>query len=205
VNEMFYQNGSLQPVRRLHLPSIANLFNFAYLPDGNSFKIVVLNEYNYMKAFTPDLEAQFTQEDGYNSSNNYIIIDERLPGMDMGRRDTGVEEFYYVPIRMIPVAFDTNGKYELLANKDISVAAQIFKKFRRFSQGEVHSLFWDGVGMSLAWKTRRIKGTVVDLALEDLKNDGKKQLVVCLNSYSGAIGASAEKTVIVTYDLNTGK
>ena len=203
VSEMFYQNGAIQPVRRLHLPTIANLFNFAYLPEGNSFKIVVLNEYNYLKAYTSDLEAQFTQEDGYNSSNNYIIIDERLPGMDMGTRDSGVEEFYYVPIRMIPVAFDSRGKYELLANKDISVAAQIFKKFRRFSQGEVHSLFWDGVGMSLAWKTRRIKGTVVDLALEDLKNDGKKQLVVCVNSYSGAIGASAEKTVIVTYELNT--
>jgi hypothetical protein len=205
VSEMFYQNGNIQPVRRLHLPSIANLFNFAYLPDGNSFKIVLLNEYNYMKAFSSDLEAQFTQEDGYNSSNNYIIVDERLPGMDMGTRDSGTEEFYYVPIRMIPVAFEANGKYELLANKDISVAAQIFKKFRRFSQGEVHSLFWDGVGMSLAWKTRRIKGTVVDLALEDLKNDGKKQLVVCVNSYSGAVGASAEKTVVVTYEMNPAK
>ena len=67
----------------------------------------------------------------------------------------------------------------------------------------MHSLFWDGVGMSLAWKTRRIKGTVVDLALEDLKNEGKKQMVVCINTYSGAIGASSEKTVIVTYDLST--
>lgn len=203
VSEMLYQDGSLQPVRKLNLPSIANLYNFSYVPEGNTFKIVVLNEYNNMKVFTADLESQYSQEDGYNSSNNYVIVDERLPGMDMGTRDTGVEDFYYVPIRMIPVSFDSRGKYELLANKDISVASQIFKKFRRFSQGEVHSLFWDGVGMSLAWKTRRIKGTVVDLALEDLKNEGKKQLVVCINSYTGAIGASSEKTVIVTYDLNT--
>ncbi|MDR3639806.1 MAG: hypothetical protein P4L39_00620 [Humidesulfovibrio sp.] len=205
VSEMFYQDGSLQPVRRLHLPSIANLFNFAYLPEGNTDKIVVLNEYSYMKVFTQELEAQFTQEEGYNSSSNYVIIDERLPGMDMGTRDTGVEDFYYVPIRMLPVSFDSRGKYELLVNKDISVASQIFTKFRRFSQGEVQSLFWDGVGMSMAWKTRRIKGTVVDLGLEDLKNDGKKQLIVCLNSYSGAIGESAEKTVIVTYELDSGK
>jgi len=201
-SEMIYTNGSLQPVRRLHLPSIANLFNFAYMPDGATFKIVVLNEYSAMKVFTQDLESQFTQEDGYNSSNNYIIVDERLPGMDTGKRDTGVEDFYYVPFRMIPVSFGSNGKYELLANKDISVAAQVFKKFRRFSQGEVHSLFWDGVGMSLAWKTRRIKGTVVDLSLDDLKNNGNKQLIVAVNTYSGAVGASAEKTVIITYDLN---
>jgi len=205
ASEMYYQNGSLQAVRRINLPVGGNLFNFAYLPDGNSFKLVMLNEYSYLKVFSADLEPQFSQEEGYNSSNSYIIIDERLPGMDSGTRDTGVEDFYYVPIRMIPVSFEANGKYELLANKDISVAAQIFKKFRRFSQGEVHSLFWDGVGMSLAWKTRRIKGTVVDLGLADLKNSGHQQLIVCVNSYTGAVGASQEKTVVITYDLNAGK
>ncbi len=205
VSEMIYSNGALQAVTRLKLPSIANLYNFSYLPDGTSYKTVVLNEYSYMKVFTPDGEPQYSQEDGYNSSNIYLIIDERLPGMDTGRRDSGTELFYYVPFRMIPVSFDSKGKYELLVNKDISVAAQVFQKFRRFSQGEVHSLFWDGVGMSLAWKTRRIKGTVVDLGVEDLQNKGTKQLIVCLNTYSGAIGTSSEKTVVVTYDLNMNK
>jgi len=205
VSEMVYQNGALEPLRRLHLPSIANIFNFSYLPEGSGYKLVVLNEYSYMKVFTQDLEAQFSQEEGYNSSAVYIIVDERLPGMDMGRRESGTEEFYYIPMRMIPVSFDARGKYELLVNKDISVASQIFKKFRRFSQGEVHSLFWDGVGMSLAWKTRRIKGTVGDIGLEDLRNTGSKQLIVCMNTYSGAIGIANEKTVIVTYDLNADK
>jgi hypothetical protein len=205
VSEMIYQDGAIQHVRKLRLPSMANLFNIAFLPDGNSFKVVVLNEYNYMKVFTSDLDLQYSQEDGYNSSNNYLYVDERLPGMDQGVRELDTAQQYYVPIRMLPVSFGSGGKYELLTNKDISLAAQVFKKFRRFSQGEIHSLFWDGVGMSLAWKTRRIKGTVVDIALEDLKNDGTKQLVVCINTYSGAIGASNEKTIVVAYDLNADK
>lgn len=205
VSEMIYQDGAIQHVRKLRLPSMANLFNIAFLPDGNTFKVVALNEYNYMKVFTSDLELQYSQEDGYNSSNNYLYIDERLPGMDQGTRELDTAEQYYVPIRMLPVSFDSSGKYELLVNKDISLAAQIFKKFRRFSQGEIHSLFWDGVGMSLAWKTRRIKGTVVDIALEDIKNDGTKQLVVCINTYSGAVGASNEKTIVVAYELNADK
>ena len=203
VSEMIFSKGELQAVTRLKLPSIANVYNFSYLPDGTSHKTVVLNEYSYMKVFTPDGEVQYSQEEGYNSSNIYLVIDERLPGMDGGRRDSGTELFYYIPFRMVPISFNNSGKYELLTNKDISVASQIFQKFRRFSQGEVHSLFWDGVGMSLAWKTRRIKGTVVDLGVEDLQNKGTKQLIVCLNTYSGAVGMSAEKTVIVAYDLNT--
>lgn len=205
VSEMSYTNGEFQPVHRLRLPVIANAFNFNYLPEGTTFKIVVINEYSYMKVYTPDLDPQYSQEEGYNSSAVYIVVDERLPGMDTGVRDTSVEEYYYLPMRMLPVSFDAGGKYELLVNKDISVASQIFKKFRRFSQGELHSLFWDGVGMSMAWKTRRIKGTVVDIGLDDLKNDGKKQLIVCLNTYSGAVGLSNEKTVVVTYDLDSNK
>ncbi len=205
VSEMSFTNGEFQPVRRLRLPSIANAFNFSYLPEGNTYKIVVINEYSHMKVYTPDLEPQFSQEDGYNSSAVSVVIDERLPGMNTGVRDTGVEEFYYLPMRMIPISFTAGGKYELLVNKDISVASQLFTKFRRFSQGEVQSLFWDGVGLSMAWKTRRIKGTVVDLGVEDLKNDGKKQLIVCLKTYSGAIDTSSEKTVVVTYDLDSNK
>jgi hypothetical protein len=205
VSEMIYSNGEFQPGHRLRLPSIANTFNFSYLPEGSTYKIVVINEYSHMKVYTPDLEIQFSQEEGYNSSAVYVVVDERLPGMNTGLRDTSVEEFYYLPIRMLPTSFEAGGKYELLANKDISVASQVFKKFRRFSQGEVHSLFWDGVGMSMAWKTRRIKGTVVDLGLDDLKNDGKKQLIVCVNTYSGAVGLSDEKTVVVTYDLDSSK
>ncbi|MBU1042159.1 MAG: VCBS repeat-containing protein [Proteobacteria bacterium] len=205
VSEMAFTNGEFQPVRRLRLPTIANTFNFSYIPEGNTYKIVVINEYSYMKVFTPDLEIQYSQEEGYNSSAVYIIVDERLPGMDTGARDTGVEEFYYLPMRMVPTSFDSSGKYELLVNKDISVASQVFTKFRRFSQGEVHSLFWDGVGMSMAWKTRRIKGTVSDLGVADLRNVGQKQLIVCLNTYSGVAGMSNEKTVVVTYDLDTSK
>lgn len=203
VQEMVYSGGAIQSVRRLKLPSLANLYNFTYVPEQNSYKILVLNEYNYLKTFTPDGEVQASMEDGYNSSAIYVVIDERLPGMNTGKRDDATALFYYVPIRMIPVSFDSRGKYEVLMNKDISVASQVFQRYRRFSQGEVHSLFWDGVGMSLAWKTRRIRGTVVDLAVEDLQNSGKKQLVVCLNTYSGAVGMGNEKTVVVTYELDT--
>ncbi len=203
VSEVIYSGGKeLQTVRHLKLPSIANVYNFTYLPDQTSHKILVLNEYNYLKTFTPDGEVQASMEEGYNSSAIYVVIDERMPGMNTGKRDDATALFYYIPIRMIPVSFDPRGKYEVIMNKDISVAAQVFQRFRRFSQGEVHSLFWDGVGMSLAWKSRRIKGTVVDLAVDDLQNTGKKQLVVCLNTYSGAVGSGNEKTVVVTYDLD---
>jgi hypothetical protein len=56
--------------------------------------------------------------------------------------------------------------------------------------------------MNLAWKTRRIKGTVTDYDVVDLNNDGKKQLAVLVNTYPGNLGVKARKTIVVTYELD---
>jgi len=55
--------------------------------------------------------------------------------------------------------------------------------------------------MNLVWKTRRIKGTVVDYALTDMDNDGSKELVVCVNSHPGASGIRQKRTFITAYPL----
>jgi hypothetical protein len=89
---------------------------------------------------------------------------------------------YNLPLRMLVTDLNRDGQFEVLVNKDISVAAQFFQRYRFFPNGEIHSMFWDGVGLSLAWKTRRIKGTVSDYGLADVNNDGVTDLYVCLNT-----------------------
>ena len=36
----------------------------------------------------------------------------------------------------------------------------------------------------------------------DVNNDGRKDLVVCVNTYPGAAGLEHRKTIILGYDLN---
>jgi hypothetical protein len=81
--------------------------------------------------------------------------------------------------------------------------AQFFENYRSFSQGEIHALFWDGVGLNLKWKTRRIKGTISGYVLGDVNNDGKQELVVSLNTWPGAVGVVNRKTVIMSYSLDS--
>ena len=52
---------------------------------------------------------------------------------------------------MLVVNLDKDDRYELLVSKNISLAAQFFETYRTFSQGEIHSLYWDGVGMITSW------------------------------------------------------
>ena len=89
-----------------------------------------------------------------------------------------------------------------MLNHPISVAAQFFSSYRDYPEGEIQALTWDGVGLSMLWKTRRIKGTVVDFSLCDVNNDGVLDLVVCLNTHTGVLGVNSRKTTLVAYPLD---
>ena len=69
-------------------------------------------------------------------------------------------------------------------------------------EGKIGPLSGEGWGLGCEWKTRRIKGSVVDFALADPNNDGTKDLVVCLNTHPGALGLQNRKTVVVFYPLD---
>ena len=94
-----------------------------------------------------------------------------MPGLGVDR-NYQMPSKYFAPMRLIVADIGHTGEYTLLINKPISTAAQIFDRYRYFPQGEVHALFWDGVGLALKWKTRRIRGSVAAVDLADFNNDG---------------------------------
>lgn len=183
--------------RRVDVPG-GNVFNFTYLPDGADYKIVVLDESERLKVYSSTGSLLAETDEKYSGSS--VGIPE--PDSFGGTAGDEAKDQYYLPLPMLPVDLDQDGKYELVVNRPISMAAQFFERYRFFPQGEIHSLFWDGVGMNLKWKTRRIKGSVTDFAIADANNDGMLDLVVCVNTHPGAVGFADRKTVVLIYPLD---
>lgn len=204
VREVYVSGNGVISGRKVGVPPFANLYNFAYLPVADSYKFAMLDTRGHIQIFSPDLKADSTSEETYNSSAIPLPLPtSAIPSLGESNRDVTEQQYYYVPMPMLPTNVLTGtDKYELLLNRDISVASQVFKRFRTFTQGEIHSMFWDGTGMNLAWKTRRIKGTVVCYDVADYNNDGKPDLLVLVNTYPGAIQMNQRKTVLFAYDLN---
>jgi hypothetical protein len=202
VHNVIVSGGQLQLSTRINLPSKANPFNFVYLPEKSGYKVIINDDRDHLVVYTAKGERVAATEEEYCGSAIGLEYDSLIAPMEKPKSDH-LWTYYYIPLPMIVAKLDNKDRFELLVSKNISLAAQFFETFRTFSQGEIHSLYWDGVGMSLLWKTRRIKGTITGYALADVDNDGQKELVVCLNTWPGAVGVYARRTIVLAYKIDT--
>ncbi|SHJ39082.1 FG-GAP-like repeat-containing protein [Halodesulfovibrio aestuarii] len=204
IEELAYVNGEVVSSRRVAVPKKANLYNFVWVPDDEGDKVLVLlPDSEKVAVFNSKFDRMVSSAVSYSGSTVSIENDDTMPGL--GKDKLLIPSKYYIPMPFVVEDLDHNGKYEVLVNKPISVAAQFFDRYRFFPQGEIHSLQWDGVGLALQWKTRRIKGGVMAYQIADLDNDGIMDLVVGINTHPGATGFEARKTMVLGYPLDLAK
>ena len=206
VYEMQIVDGRL--VRRgnlVNLPKSATVFNFAWIPAANGKgddHVVTVTEMENLATFNSKGQPLAVTQDVYCAGTTYILGDRGIGSLSAHEDD---EILSYVPMRMIVVDLDRDGRYEVLAAKPITTAGKIFSNYRTYPQGEVHALIWDGMALDLLWKTRRIKGTVCDVAIADADNDGRLDLVVTVNSFAGVMSGTKTRCALFIYPLDTTK
>jgi hypothetical protein len=201
ISEAYIKGDSIQLGQKIQHPPFGNVYNMTYLADGLGYKYLIINNKHKIVTYSQTFERLNETDESFNSSGTVVVTADTMVGMGPGVTDER-RITYNIPFRMLTGLLSSKTKYEVLANKNLSATAQVFESYKYFTQGEIHSMVWDAVGLNLAWKTRRIKGQVSDMALADINNDGKKQLCVLINSFAG-IGYSNRKTVVLAYDLQT--
>ena len=209
VYECILQDGKVSKGGRVsNLPKEATVFNFAWIPAergkraGDHLSLIAENE--TLLTFDAKGKRLAGTQDSYSGSSVFILGDRGIGGLGVDNSsDTTVMR--YVPMRMPVVDLDRDGRYELIVNKPVTTAGKIFSNYRTYPQGEIHALLWDGMGMDLLWKTRRIKGTVADVHVADLNNDGRLELIVAVNSYGGMTSGLKTRCALFLYPLDQNK
>lgn len=204
VRIMTKQDGKFTLGTRLDLPTGATVFNCVWLPAGKNGKgeqLVMLTDDERIKLFQGHGNTLIhTTMERYSGSATGMDHYKGMPGLGVDK-NYQLPSKYYAPMRLIAADIGNTGDYTLLVNKPISTAAQFFDRYRFFPQGEVHALYWDGVGLGLKWKTRRIRGSVAEIDLADVNNDGILDLVVGLNT-SPDLGIGSRQCMITAYPLD---
>jgi len=73
--------------------------------------------------------------------------------------------------------------------------------YRKFIHGEIEIRSWNGVGLPVLWRTRKLKGHFSDFAIGDFDNDGNDELVASLVIKSGLTVATKPKSKVIAYPL----
>ncbi|MDR2744579.1 MAG: VCBS repeat-containing protein [Desulfovibrio sp.] len=204
VREMVKNGGKYTLGTRLDLPEGANVFNFAWIPggkDSKSSQLVMMTDEERLKIFQGSGNTLIhTTTERFSGSATGMEFYKTMPGMGIDRSGQ-LPSKYYAPMRMAAADLGRTGEYVLLLNKPISTASQIFDRYRYFPLGEIHAMYWDGVGLALKWKTRRIRGSVAEVDLADANNDGILDLVVGVNT-SPDLGVGSRQSMILAYPLD---
>lgn len=202
IHQMTKMGGKFELGPTVNLPMGGTVFNVTFLPFENDYQILMIDDFDRMRVFSSTGSLLTVTEETYAGSNLGIEYHSSARGLSAPDARQAPQYTVFIPLRAIPSNLDRDNRYEIILSRNISVSAQLFSNYRDYPQGEMHSLYWDGVGMSLQWKTARIKGTIADYALADMDNDGVLDLVVNINSHTGAVGTSQKKTMVVAYPLN---
>ncbi len=187
---------------KLSLPKDATCFNFTYIPPTRRTpaQLVVLTEDERLKIYQGNNNLIHTTMERFSGSAVGMDHYKGMPGLGVDK-STQLPSKYYAPMNMVTADIGNIGEPVLLVNKPVSTTSQLFDRYRYFPQGEVHALFWDGVGMALKWKTRRIRGSVAAIDLADVDNNGVLDLVVGINT-SPELGIGSRQCMIVAYPLD---
>lgn len=192
---------------RLSLPTGATVFNSAWIPAGKAQggdMLVMLTDTERVKVFQGNNEKPLhTTMESFSGSATGMDFYKGMPGLAVDKTKQLASKIY-APMRMIAADIGNTGENVLLLNKPISTASQLFDRYRYFPQGEIHALYWDGVGLGLKWKTRRIRGSVAEIDLGDVNNDGILDLVVGINT-APELGIGSRQSMITAYPLDTSQ
>lgn len=205
MNTVVRTAGRLELGPPVKLPPDGNLFNVQFLPEGpGAHKVLLVDGSDKLRVYSPAGSLLATTDETYAGSSIAIDKQEAMPGLRPYTEKDMPLAALFIPMRLLLTNLDRDGRFEIIAARMLSVSAQIFSNYRDYPQGEMHSLYWDGVGLALQWKTTAIKGTIADYALADLDGDGRLDLTVLVTTHTGLLGTQAKRTVILAYPLDTG-
>ncbi len=154
--------------RRLSLPRGVNLFDFVFADiDGDGpYEKVAITRNMKLAIYDEENSLIWLSEGDYGGGVTHLgkwRIHRKGASRSTGGGDN--EEFLdlsYLPTRLIAVDVNKDGKTDIISGKNVLSSYKWLSNSRRFSDGNVVCMGWDGSKMVELWGTDRLGGHVTD-------------------------------------------
>ena len=196
VQKLEWKDGRPQEVKSADIPKGLNLYNFEMADlDRNSIaEIIVLDARDYLHIYKKDKDGSWN--DIWKSGEFYGGSLNRL---ELGASSTNQEASDYIDIkaRILYTEIYGDGLGEIIISRnDPGTLGRYFKVVRSYDKGEIIDLLWGGNSLEENWRTKKIDGYIADYMVNDIDNDGQKELVIVV-----VMDGGRGKSYIMAYKL----
>jgi TolB-like protein len=193
IFELVWQNSGYEPADRVMGSKRANVMGLSlgHAMDDGSEAAVVYDKLDNLRVY--DSSGKQIWKDGEKSGGTPHFFE--LP--DLGSKD--MKNYAYYPMRILIKDINKDGKNDVITVKNHRLSELI--SYRSFTYGEIEVRNWDGIGLAVLWKTRKLSGYFSDFAVGDFDNDGQDELVAALVINTGAVVTTRPKSTLIAYEL----
>ena len=194
IYEMIWRNGQYEPETPVRAKA-ANAMGLTIgdILDDKSETTAAYDSADRIRLFDASGQELWKTADRYGGSTIYYSGDLT----DQGQ----VENPIYFPMRLIVRKSANDSKTKLLAIQNHDIGGRKLEKFRSFNESQIISFFWDGLGLSPEWKTRKISGYIRDFAVGDFNNDGAEEIVCAVILEEGRIITTTPKSTVIAFEF----
>ncbi|MEK7842106.1 MAG: hypothetical protein AAB197_05470, partial [Deltaproteobacteria bacterium] len=178
VQKLEWKDGKPQEVKIMDIPKGLNLYNFemADMDRDGTVDIIALDERDYLHIYNKDKDGLWKElwksGEFYGGSLNRLELGASSIGHEAG-------DFIDIKARIVYADLDGDGLGEIIISRNNpGVLGRYFKRTRSYDNGEIINLTWEGNSLEENWKTKKIDGYIADYVVNDIDNDGQKELVI---------------------------
>ena len=192
VYEMAWENTGYAPVNKIPHGRRIHVLGVAY---GNALNedvdvAVAFDNLSYLRIFSVAGKERWKSGEHSGGGAEYFIVPHST---------SEYEDKEYYPVRIIIRDITGDGKNEVITVKNHRLSELI--SYRKFTHGEIQIRSWNGVALSVLWKTRKLKGYFSDFAIGDFNNDGNEEVVAPLVIKTGLVVGTKPKSKVIAYPL----
>ena len=209
INEMVWRNGTVAEGKKMRIPKGLCLYGLTIddLGEGKN-KIIALNAYDHLyvyeetdkllanvDTFMGGKEILYKSEEVYGGGNTALNMYGQDPG---GVTEASAFNLYLNP-RILTYDINKTGKREVFIARNDSPGGRLLQNVKLFTSTEFCDLYWDSLGLSENWRTKKLSGYAADYQIKDVDNDGEDEIVIALVTSAGSM--TNRTSVIIAYKL----
>jgi hypothetical protein len=193
IFELVWHNSGYESADRVLGAKRANVMGFSlgHAMNDGSEAAVVFDELDRLRVY--DSSGKQIWKDGDKSGGTPHYFE--MP--DLGSKD--MKNLAYYPMRILTKDINKDGKNDVITVNNHRLSQLL--SLRSFTNGEIEVRNWDGIGLAVLWRTRKLSGYFSDFGVGDFDNDGQDELVAALVLKTGSVVTTKPKSALIAYEL----